>query len=118
MKSSTANVSIITASIAAVLGISLATAVEEDDVTLLKRAQELFQPLPKNMATPESPITKERVDLGQQLFFDPRLTVDGNMSCANCHQPAMYGTDALPTSIGVKLCGYTRVTPRRTSTRR
>jgi cytochrome c peroxidase len=102
MKSSVANLSVTGASIAAVLAISLATAAEEDDVTLLKRAQELFQPVPKNMATPESPITKERVDLGRMLFFDPRLTVDSNMSCASCHQPALYGTDALPTSIGVK----------------
>jgi len=97
-----ANLCVIGAGIAAVLAISLATAAEEDDVTLLKRAQELFQPLPKDMATPESPIIKERVDLGQQLFFDPRLTVDSNMSCASCHQPALYGTDALPTSIGVR----------------
>src|SRR4029077_19110198 len=37
------------------------------------------------------------LNLGQQLFFDPRLTVDSNMSCASCHQPALYGTDALPT---------------------
>src|SRR5258708_4938860 len=102
MKSSMANLCVSGAGVAAVLAISLATAVEEDDVSLLKRAQELFQPLPKDMATPESPITKERVKLGQQLFFDPRLTVDSNMSCASCHQPALYGTDALPTSIGVK----------------
>ena len=97
-----ANLCVSGTGIAAVLAISLATAVEEDDVTLLKRAQELFQPLPKDMATPESPITNERVNLGQQLFFDPRLTADSNMSCASCHQPALYGTDALPTSIGVK----------------
>ena len=97
-----ANLCVSGTGIAAVLAISLATAVEEDDVTLLKRAQELFQPLPKDMATPESPITNERVNLGQQLFFDPRLTVDSNMSCASCHQPALYGTDALPTSIGVR----------------
>ena len=102
MKSSMANLSLTAASIAAVLAISLAMALEEDDVTLLKRGQELFQPLPKDLATPESPITKERVDLGRMLFFDPRLTVDSNMSCASCHQPALYGTDALPTSIGVK----------------
>jgi cytochrome c peroxidase len=102
MKSSMAHLCVSGAGVAAVLAIPLATAVEEDDVTLLKRAQELFQPMPKDMATPESPITKERVNLGQQLFFDPRLTVDSNMSCASCHQPALYGTDALPTSIGVK----------------
>src|SRR5260221_2822147 len=101
-KSSMANLCVSGVGIAAILAISVATAVEEDDVTLLKRAQELFQPLPKDMATPESPITEERVKLGQQLFFDPRLTVDSNMSCASCHQPALYGTDALPKSIGVR----------------
>jgi cytochrome c peroxidase len=64
MTNSMANVYVI----AAVLAITLAMTRAEDDVTLLKRAQELFQPLPKDMATPESPITKERVDLGRMLF--------------------------------------------------
>lgn len=111
MKSSMANLSVTGASIAAVLAISLAMALEEDDVTLLKRGQELFQPLPKDMATPESPIARERVDLGRMLFFDPRLTVDSNMSCASCHQPAFYGTDALSTSIGVKQRPHPRNAP-------
>lgn len=102
MTNSMANLCVTSASIAALLAFSPVTTKAEDDAALLKRAQELFQPLPKDMATPEFPITKERVDLGQQLFFDPRLTVDSNMSCASCHQPALYGTDALPTSIGVK----------------
>ncbi|MGA8481380.1 MAG: cytochrome-c peroxidase, partial [Chthoniobacterales bacterium] len=102
MKHSMTNLWVMTTSIAALLAISLVTTRAEDDAALLKRAQELFQPLPKDMATPESPITKERVDLGRMLFFDPRLTVDSNMSCASCHQPALYGTDALPTSIGVR----------------
>jgi cytochrome c peroxidase len=102
MKSSNSNVYLFAAGIATVLAISLATTVAEEDAALLQRAQQLFQPLPKDMAKPVSPITKERVDLGRMLFFDPRLTVDGNMSCASCHQPALYGTDALPTSIGVK----------------
>jgi cytochrome c peroxidase len=95
-------VCLVVAGVVGVLKVSLATAVTEGDPELLKRAQELFHPLPGNMATPESPVTKERVDLGRQLFFDPRLTVDGNLSCASCHQPALYGTDALPKSIGVK----------------
>jgi cytochrome c peroxidase len=58
--------------------------------------------LPKDMATAEFPITSERVELGRSLFFDPRLTIDSNMSCSSCHQPAFYGTDALPKAIGVK----------------
>ena len=39
----------------------LATAAAQD-AELLKQAQELFQPLPKDMATAEFPITRERVD--------------------------------------------------------
>jgi cytochrome c peroxidase len=102
LKSSMANVCLFAVGTASVLAISLMRTVADDNADLLKRAQELFQPLPKDMATPEFPITRERADLGRKLFFDPRMTVDGNMSCASCHQPALYGTDALPTSIGVK----------------
>ena len=47
----------------------MAAAAEED--ALLKQAQEIFQPLPKDMATAEFPITRERVELGRALFFDP-----------------------------------------------
>ena len=93
------------------LPISLVTTQAEDETDLLKRAQELFQPLPKDMATREFPVTKERADLGRRLFFDPRLTVDGSMSCASCHQPALYGTDALPTSIGVRQRPHPRNAP-------
>ena len=69
---------------------------------LLKTANETFKPLPADMATAQSPIPKARVALGRQLFFDPRLSADGTVACATCHRPALYGTDALPKSIGVK----------------
>ncbi len=72
----------------------------EDDVQLLKHAQGIFVPLPQNAATAEYPVTPERVALGQMLFFDPRLSVDGTTSCARCHLPPLFGTDALPTSHG------------------
>ena len=32
--------------------------------------------------------------LGQYLFFDPRLSVNGKISCASCHQPARAFTAA------------------------
>ncbi len=72
----------------------------EDDAALLKEAQGIFRPLPKTMATAEFPVTPERVALGQKLFFDPRLSVDGTTSCMRCHQPALYGTDGLAKSHG------------------
>jgi cytochrome c peroxidase len=82
-----------------------AIAVADDVVDakeLLKQAQGLFQPLPKDMATPVHPVTKERVTLGRSLFFDTRFSIDANLGCVSCHQPALYGTDGRPRSIGVK----------------
>ena len=89
----------------------LLTAAAADDAVLLKQAQEIFRPLPKNMGSAEFPITRERVELGRSLFFDPRLTIDASMSCSSCHQPAFYGTDALPKPTGVKQRAHPRHTP-------
>ena len=75
-------------------------AAENDAQQLVSDADVIFKPLPNNMATPEFPITPERVDLGRKLFFDPRISVDGTVSCARCHQPSLYGTDGLPKARG------------------
>jgi cytochrome c peroxidase len=40
------------------------------------------------------------VDLGQKLFFDPRLSKSGFISCNSCHNLSMGGSDNLKTSIG------------------
>lgn len=37
--------------------------------------------------------------IGKKLFFDKRLSADGSLSCASCHQPANLFTDKLPTAI-------------------
>ena len=86
----------------ALLGVVAPAAAAESEAERLKQAQGLFQPLPQDMATPEAPITLQRVDLGRLLFFDPRLTVDADVSCSSCHQPARHGTDGLAKSIGVR----------------
>jgi cytochrome c peroxidase len=98
------------AGITATFAILLIAAAAED-APLLKQAQGIFQPLPKDMATAEFPITRERVELGRSLFFDPRLTIDANMSCSSCHQPAFYGTDALPKPMGVRQRPHPRHVP-------
>ncbi len=69
---------------------------------LLAQARQFFQPLPKDMATPEFAITPELGELGRVFFSDPRLSLDGTVSCARFHQPSLYGTDALPKSVGVE----------------
>lgn len=41
-----------------------------------------------------------KVKLGKQLFFDPRLSKSGFISCNSCHNLSMGGSDNLPTSVG------------------
>jgi cytochrome c peroxidase len=52
-------------------------------------------PIPAN-----NPITPEKVALGQALFFDPRLSGSGAISCATCHNPGLAWGDGLPKGIG------------------
>ena len=75
---------------------------QEAEQPLMAKARQLFNPLPQDMATKEFPIPPARAALGRKLFFDPRLSFDGTVSCATCHRPALYGTDALAKSIGVE----------------
>lgn len=48
-------------------------------------------------AKPKNP---DMVELGKMLFFDPRLSKSGFISCNSCHNLSMGGTDNLQTSIG------------------
>lgn len=46
--------------------------------------------------------SSDRVALGKKLFFDPRISGDGTMSCASCHNPLLGWSDGLPTGAGFK----------------
>lgn len=52
-------------------------------------------PFPPNNAP-----NAHRIDLGRTLYFDPRLSSSGWISCASCHNPAMGWSDGLATGIG------------------
>ncbi|MDH4121619.1 MAG: c-type cytochrome [Deltaproteobacteria bacterium] len=61
-----------------------------------------MEPLPATPPVPkDNPQTKEKVNLGRQLFFDPRLSVTQTVSCNSCHNVMASGTDNRPTSFGV-----------------
>jgi cytochrome c peroxidase len=49
----------------------------------------------------DNPQTPEKIALGQKLFFDGRLSADGTVACATCHDPARAFTDGRPVSIGI-----------------
>lgn len=47
------------------------------------------------------PITPERIELGRKLFFDPRLSLNGTISCSTCHDPAHGFADGNSVAIGI-----------------
>jgi cytochrome c peroxidase len=54
-------------------------------------------------AVPEpksNPTTAAKVALGRNLFFDPRLSGSGAISCATCHNPGLGWGDGLPKGVG------------------
>jgi len=64
------------------------------------------QRIPKN-----NPMSAEKVALGRALFFDKRLSRDGSVSCAVCHDPARAFTDANVIAEGVGAKKGTRNSP-------
>lgn len=62
-----------------------------------------FEPLPeKPVASATNPTTPAKVALGKALYFDPRLSVDGSVSCNSCHNVMSGGEDGRPFSMGVR----------------
>lgn len=69
---------------------------------LNKQAKNLFSPdafKNDSFLTHPSDTGKAIVTLGKALFFEPLLSGNGQRSCATCHKPEQYFTDALPKSI-------------------
>ena len=79
---------LLTIAIAAGLGLSMQTHAD-------RLATELIKPI--ESATITEP---EKVELGKKLWFDPRLSMSGFISCNSCHNLSTGGSDNLPTSIG------------------
>jgi cytochrome c peroxidase len=49
-----------------------------------------------------NPLTRAKVELGRQLYFDPRLSVDNTVSCASCHNPAEGYSAHTKTGVGIR----------------
>lgn len=72
----------------------------------------LFQPLPDSAEHPEdNPGTPERIALGHQLFFEPKLSRSGIISCNTCHVVGAGGVDAREIAIGEGAREGTRNSP-------
>lgn len=76
-------------------------------LTALIRVEDAqIEPLP----APPS-LDAKKVALGKMLFFDTRLSGDGSMSCATCHNPGASYMDSLELSVGYPTSLYFRNTP-------
>ena len=56
--------------------------------------------LPPPQVPADNPMNAPKVELGRWLFYDPRLSGNGTMSCATCHIQSMAFTDGMPRSLG------------------
>lgn len=66
-------------------------------------------PLP--YVPPDNPMTLAKVELGRQLFYDQRLSVDATMACASCHFQHLAFSDGKATPHGATGDALTRNSP-------
>ncbi|NBC48063.1 MAG: c-type cytochrome [Gammaproteobacteria bacterium] len=77
-------------------------AASADEAALRQKAIDVgLEPVPYGLQQVEdNPVTREKIALGKMLFFDPRLSASGVISCNTCHNVGTGGDDNLPTSVG------------------
>ena len=65
-------------------------------------AAHAWDALPQQAPEPaDNPATAARIELGKMLYFDPRFSATGTVSCFSCHNVMEGGDDHRPVSIGV-----------------
>lgn len=60
----------------------------------------MFKPLPTEMPAAENQLTEAKINLGRMLYYETRISKNGQMSCNSCHVLDKYGQDNLPFSPG------------------
>ena len=71
------------------------------DNELRSQAKDFFEVVPSVIpAVKDNAITRSKIELGKKLFFDPRISRSGFISCNSCHNVGMGGGDNLETSVG------------------
>jgi cytochrome c peroxidase len=89
----------------ATAGVSAAApAIDADTLTLQYQLGDVAVPA-------DNPQTKEKIELGHQLFFDKRLSVDGTRACYSCHQNEDGNGGHDPVAIGAGGKKLTRHSP-------
>ncbi len=71
------------------------------DVAIQEPLLDVPSGFPIPLIPKDNPLTKEKIALGKQLFFDPILSKDSSISCASCHKPELAFTDGLMLAKGI-----------------
>ncbi len=70
-------------------------------IPMIATSAMLWAQMPSHVPIPkDNPQTAAKVELGKQLFFDPRISITGTVSCNSCHNVMSNGTDNRPVSLG------------------
>ncbi len=67
---------------------------------LLEQASVFFRPMPENAFRQGEVPSEDLIELGKMLYYEPRLSKSGLISCHTCHNFGLAGVDNLPVSIG------------------
>jgi cytochrome c peroxidase len=85
--------------------------VETNSAARASVSVEQLEGLPAFSVPMNNPLTKGKVELGRQLFFDRRLSVDDSVACVDCHNPATGWADQREFAVGVRQTQGTRNSP-------
>ncbi|MGB0383388.1 MAG: cytochrome-c peroxidase [Ardenticatenaceae bacterium] len=69
-----------------------------DNAALSSVLNEPIEPIPSQL---DVELDEKKVELGNKLFHDPRLSADNTIACATCHSLQTGGVDGQPRSIGI-----------------
>ena len=78
---------------------SFAAAADEPKSEAVTKVPLGLDPLP---IPADNPQTVAKIELGKQLYFDPRLSYDGTISCATCHDPKKGWSNGEQFGVGIK----------------
>jgi cytochrome c peroxidase len=87
------------------VGLGLALLILNPGRLASQAAGEYALPLPTGVIPPlipdDNPLSASKVNLGEKLYFDARLSADDKVSCATCHDPALGFADGKPVAVGI-----------------
>ena len=67
---------------------------------LQEKALAFTSPLPEHAFEEGMNQSQEIIDLGRMLYYEPRISKSGILSCSSCHSLTTFGVDQTPVSLG------------------